>query len=154
MFETKIRCPPEPLLQRLAAEVREAVAASWLLHYEAAVTELAGLKDSPPPPRTSSTCPSLHPSLKEAGQGSKGNFISDSKIALLRISFGLQVILCSQAITKSQAKTNEAALKKVKEAQSLGKSAVDPMMSVLATGSIMSRSPISRTQDYHRRSQS
>ena len=38
-------CPPEPLLQRLAAEVREAEAAPWLLHYEAAAAELAGLED-------------------------------------------------------------------------------------------------------------
>ena len=53
------------------------------------------------------------------------------KIALIR-SFGLQVFQCSQAITKPQAKTNEAALKKLEEAQSLVRSAMDPMMSVLA----------------------
>jgi len=45
VFETKSWCPPEPLLQRLAAEVREAEAAPWLLHYEAAAAELTGLED-------------------------------------------------------------------------------------------------------------
>ena len=45
VFETKSWCPPEPLLQQLAAEVREAEAAPWLLHYEAAAAELTGLED-------------------------------------------------------------------------------------------------------------
>ena len=50
----------------------------------------------------------------------------------------VRVYYSSQAITKPQAKSNEAALKeieeamkKVKEAQSLVNSAVDPLMSVL-----------------------
>ena len=82
------------------------------------------------------------------------------KIALIR-SFGLQVFQCSQAITKPQAKSNEAALKeieeamkKVKEAQSLVNSAVDPLMSVLGVkgkaSRSRSRSPTSRTRDYYR----
>ena len=76
-------------------------------------------------------------------------------------SFVLQVYYSTQAITKPQAKSNEAALKeieeamkKVKEAQSLVNSAVDPLMSVLGVkgkaSRSRSRSPTSRTRDYYR----
>ena len=78
-------------------------------------------------------------------------------------SFVLQVYYSTQAITKPQAKSNEAALKeieeamkKVKEAQSLVNSAVDPLMSVLGVKDAgrnrsRSRTP-SRSRDYYRRS--
>merc|ERR1712227_1087605 len=59
----------------------------------------------------------------------------------------IKVYYSSQAITKPQAKSNEAALKeieeamkKVKEAQSLVNSAVDPLMSVLGVKGKPSRS--------------
>ena len=61
-------------------------------------------------------------------------------------SFVSQVYYSTQAITKPQAKSNEAALKeieeamkKVKEAQSLVNSAVDPLMSVLGVKGKASR---------------
>ena len=73
-----------------------------------------------------------------------------------------QVYYSSQAITKPQAKSNEAALKeieeamkKVKEAQSLVNSTVDPLMSVLGVKGKPSRSRSrtpSRNRDYRRRS--
>ena len=75
-----------------------------------------------------------------------------------------QVYYSSQAITKPQAKSNEAALKeieeamkKVKEAQSLVNSTVDPLMSVLGVKGKPSRSRSrtpSRNRDYRRRSRS
>merc|ERR1712227_132358 len=68
----------------------------------------------------------------------------------------IKVYYSSQAITKPQAKSNEAALKeieeamkKVKEAQSLVNSAVDPLMSVLGVKGKPSRSR-SRTRDRRR----
>merc|ERR1712227_838783 len=70
----------------------------------------------------------------------------------------IKVYYSSQAITKPQAKSNEAALKeieeamkKVKEAQSLVNSAVDPLMSVLGVKGKPSRSRSrtpSRNRDY------
>lgn len=76
----------------------------------------------------------------------------------------VKVYYSSQAITKPQAKSNEAALKeieeamkKVKEAQSLVNSAVDPLMSVLGVKGKPSRSRSrtpSRNRDYRRRSRS
>jgi len=78
--------------------------------------------------------------------------------------FTVKVYYSSQAITKPQAKSNEAALKeieeamkKVKEAQSLVNSAVDPLMSVLGVKGKPSRSRSrtpSRNRDYRRRSRS
>jgi len=74
--------------------------------------------------------------------------------------FPVKVYYSSQAITKPQAKSNEAALKeieeamkKVKEAQSLVNSAVDPLMSVLGVKGKPSRSRSrtpSRNRDYRR----
>merc|ERR1719346_904690 len=80
----------------------------------------------------------------------------------------VKVFYSSQAITKPQAKTNEAALKeieeamkKVKEAQSLVNSAVDPLMSVLGVKGKPSRRRSrsrdrrrSRSRDRRRRSRS
>ena len=76
----------------------------------------------------------------------------------------MQVYYSSQAITKPQAKSNEAALKeieeamkKVKEAQSLVNSTVDPLMSVLGVKGKPSRSRSrtpSRNRDYRRRTRS
>jgi len=74
------------------------------------------------------------------------------------------VYYSSQAITKPQAKSNEAALKeieeamkKVKEAQNLVSAAVDPLMGMLGVKGKASRSRSrtpSRTRDYYRRSRS
>merc|ERR1711994_874498 len=74
--------------------------------------------------------------------------------------FTVKVYYSSQAITKPQAKSNEAALKeieeamkKVKEAQSLVNSAVDPLMSVIGVKGKASRSRSrtpSRNRDYRR----
>jgi len=74
------------------------------------------------------------------------------------------VYFSSQAITKPQAKTNEAALKeieeamkKVKEAQNLVSAAVDPLMGMLGVKGKASRSRSrtpSRARDYYRRSRS
>merc|ERR1719516_908948 len=78
----------------------------------------------------------------------------------------IKVYYSTQAISKPQAKSNEAALKeieeamkKVKEVQSLVNSAVDPLMSVLGVkggtkpSRSRSRTP-SRSRDYYRRSRS
>ena len=74
------------------------------------------------------------------------------------------VYYSSQAITKPQAKSNEAALKeieeamkKVKEAQNLVSAAVDPLMGMLGVKGKASRSRSrtpSRNRDYYRRSRS
>jgi len=74
------------------------------------------------------------------------------------------VYYSSQAITKPQAKSNEAALKeieeamkKVKEAQNLVSAAVDPLMGMLGVKGKSSRSRSrtpSRARDYYRRSRS
>merc|ERR1719435_768110 len=76
----------------------------------------------------------------------------------------VKVYYSSQAITKPQAKSNEAALKeieeamkKVKEAQSLVNSTVDPLMSVLGVKGKPSRSRSrtpSRNRDYRDRRRS
>ena len=80
------------------------------------------------------------------------------------IALQLQVYHSTQSITKPKAKSNEdslreieEAMKKVKEAQSLVNSTVDPLMSVLGVKGKPSRSRSrtpSRNRDYRRRTRS